>query len=392
MTSNCAQAGKKRDYRFDGNISREVLENYLSRCITMMDLCTGVGNPDDNVRMLGNIGAKFAGRTVYCWGGEHCLPERLSRAREIAAKIHAMDPEIILQAGIFEIVTTMVEKIPVPAWAFEEFHLPVEKRNFDYKAMLFPNGRFVNHWAPNMSVPDMTRVETRMWFYFLARCYIDVGMEAIHFGQVELIGADDKDKRNWLDMMTRCRAYASKHARRHMLICDAHVPTGGIVIDGRTLFDVHSFPLRVKAVPDKPQQGVLAMGHLDTIFGRSKGGIAPSGWKCENLPYIVELDNWGKSDNPGHGDPNSYWCWGYDEICWFARQPEDYRNEWLRYAWKWVREHDSAGFLQMPGSRCLADPPTGKKWYFANTASQSCPEGFNQEETIKAIWADDGRQ
>jgi len=29
----------------------------------------------------------------------------------------------------------------------------------------------------------MSRLETRMWFFFLASSYIDVGIEAIHFGR-----------------------------------------------------------------------------------------------------------------------------------------------------------------------------------------------------------------
>ena len=50
----------------------------------------------------------------------------------------------------------------------------------------------------------------------------------------------------------------------------------------------------------------------------------PSGWKCASLPYLVELDNWGASGKAGQpGLP--YWTWGYDEICWFAHQPAEYR-------------------------------------------------------------------
>jgi hypothetical protein len=101
---------------------------------------------------------------------------------------------------------------------------------------------------------------------------------------------------------------------------------------------------------------------------------------------MVELDNFGSS---GRGGQNigGHWIWGYDEISWFANQTEQYRNEWLRYAWKWVREHDSNGFLEMPGSRCLASPANGRRWYHANTRSQAVPDGFNQEETIKEIWS-----
>jgi len=48
----------QRNYSFDGKISREVLENYLSRSITMTELYRSPGNLDDDTRMLKNIGAK----------------------------------------------------------------------------------------------------------------------------------------------------------------------------------------------------------------------------------------------------------------------------------------------------------------------------------------------
>jgi hypothetical protein len=381
-------AARERDYRFHGSISRPVLENCLSRAITMMDLCTGRGNVDDNIRMLKSIGAKFAGRTVYLWGEERSLPAKLERAKEIAAKVHRADPEIILQAGVFEIVTTQVNEAQIPERVFREFGLPVESRNFRYEEMLFKDGRFHNHWSPGASVPDITRIETRMWFYHLATAYIDVGMEAIHFGQVSLIGANDKEWAGWRDLLARVRRYAAQHARRRMVLCDAHTPDGGPIHDGRLLFDFHSFPLRIKEVPGQPQKAVLEKGYLDSLFGRSRGGITPSGWRCDSLPYLVELDNWGSSGKGGEpGMP--YWTWGYDEISWFARQPEAYRNEWLRYAWQWVRDTDPNGFLQMPGSRGLADPVGGEWWYYANTRSDASPFGYSQEETIKSIWAAD---
>ena len=59
-----------RDYRFDGTMSREVLENYLSRSITMEGLLNGRGDLDDNIRMLETTGAKFIGRSLCLWGGE----------------------------------------------------------------------------------------------------------------------------------------------------------------------------------------------------------------------------------------------------------------------------------------------------------------------------------
>ena len=378
----------ERDYHFDGKISREVLENYLSRAVTFTDFLHGKGSVAENLRFLTNTGAKFVGRAIYRWGGEDALPTLLQTARPIARQAHEADPDMIVQAACFEIVTTKVGKLPVPDWLFREFGLPVEQRTFRYDAMLYLDGRRKDQWGKGESVPDMSQPETRMWFLYLAACYIDVGVEAIHFGQVEIMDERDKDHVYWGDLLTRVRAHAAQHARRHFVLCDAHVPSGGIVHDGRLLLDLHSFPLRIAEVPDKPQEGVLKIGYMDTIYGRSKGGRAPSGWSCAHLPYLVELDNYGVSQRPGQpGTP--YFTWGYDEISWFAHQSEAYRNQWLCYAWKWLRENDPNGWLEMPGSRTLHAPIGNQSWYWANTKSLATPEGFNQEETIKAIWAEE---
>jgi hypothetical protein len=85
--------------------------------------------------------------------------------------------------------------------------------------------------------------------------------------------------------------------------------------------------LRPKDVIGSPEKCILEMGYGDTIWGRSAGGVTPSGWSCEH------------------------------------------------------------GYLQMQGSKCLNPSDVrGAAWYYANTKSEACPNGFNQEETIKAIW------
>jgi hypothetical protein len=185
------------------------------------------------------------------------------------------------------------------------------------------------------------------------------------------------------------RAHAAKHARRHMVLCDAHVPRGGLVREGRLLLDFHSFPLRIMEVPDRPQEAILKVGFSDGIYGRSKGGMTPSGWSCDHLPYLVEIDNWGASKTPGQPKAGGIWIWGYDEITWFAHQSKQYRADWLRYAQDWVRKADPAGHLQMPGSRTMRSPLDNRRWYFANTPGPAVPDGLGDEEAIRAIWAAD---
>jgi len=369
-----AETGPKPDYRFDGKISRPVLENYLARSSTFGSLLHLT--LDDDLRMIKNTGVKFAGRAVWMWGGESKIDELVKKGEPFVKKIHAIDPDIILQGAIFEVVTTDVDNVPVPASVFEEFGVPQDPRNFSYKAMLYPFGHRHNHWSKGSSVPDMSRLETRMWFFYVAKRWIDMGIEAIHFGQVEIMDDWDRSHRHWRNIMKRIRGYAKKNARRHMVLSDAHVPSGGIVHDGKLMFDLHSFPSRPKSVKGQPYKAILEEGFSDSIYGRSKGGIVPSGWKCEALPYIVEIDNFGVSDHPGqYRESDKIHVWGWDEINWFIKQPENYRNEWLEYAYDWVRKTDPNGYFQLPLRR-----------FEHYSASMNAPKGMRQENTIKGIW------
>ncbi|NOW93508.1 hypothetical protein [Mucilaginibacter sp. SG564] len=375
------------DYQFDKKISRKVLENYLDRSITMQSLLVGQGSFDDNLRMIKNIGAKFIGRAVCQWGQEDEITQNLIKEKELAARVHTADADIVLQACIFEIVTPKVEQLPIPAWAFEALGMPVQKRNFNYADMLYPDGKFKNQWGRG-SVPDVSRAETKLFFYFLAKSYIDAGIEGIHFGQVELMNKNDPNLDNYAQILTLIREYAGKHARRHMIICDSHVPSGGFVRNGKLLMDVHAFPLRIMETPGKPEEATLQVGHTDALYLRSKGGITPSGWTCEHLPYLVEFDNYGVSKKPGQENVGDipFWVWGYDEISWFAHQNKAYRTQWLHYAYDWLKKTDPNGHLEMPGGRQTTSPLDKKRWYYANNPGNAVPDGHGDEDTIRDIW------
>ena len=365
---------ENKDYQFDGMISREVLENYLARSSTFGSLLHLT--LEDDLRMIKNTGVKFAGRAIWMWGGESKIDELVRVGEPFAKRNHEIDPDIILQGAIFEVVTKDINNVAIPESVFEEFGVPKEPRNFSYKAMLYPFGHRHNHWSKDSSVPDMSRLETRMWFFYVAKRWIDMGIEAIHFGQVEIMDDWDRSHRHWRDIMKRIRDYAKKNARRHIVISDAHVPSGGIVHDGNLMFDLHSFPSRPKSVKGKPYKAILEKGFSDSIYGRSKGGVTPSGWKCEALPYIVEIDNFGVSDHPGqYRESDKIHVWGWDEINWFIKQPEGYRNEWLEYAYNWVRKTDKNGYFQLPLRR-----------FEHYSASMNPPKGMRQEGTIKKIW------
>ena len=362
------------DYHFEKTISRSVLENYLARSATFGSLLHLT--LEDDLRMIRETGVKFAGRAIWMWGNESRIDSLVGKGEPFAKRIHKFDPDLILQGAIFEIVTKDVEKITIPDSVLKEFGVEQKTRKFRYKSMLYGFGHRHNHWGKSQSVPDMSRLETRMWFYYVAKRWIDMGIEAIHIGQVALMDDWDKGHRHWRELLDRIRKYGNMHARRNLVLIDAHVPGGGIVYAGKLLFDLHSFPSRPKSVSGKPYQAVLEKGFSDAIYGRSRGGITPSGWKCESLPYMVEIDNFGSSDHPGeYREGDKIHVWGWDEINWFIKQPEAYRNEWLEYAYNWVRRTDPNGYFQLPLRR-----------FEHYTASMTPPKGMRQEETIRRIW------
>jgi hypothetical protein len=278
-----------------------------------------------------------------------------------------------------------VNNVKIPSWVFKDFGLPFADRNFLSDSIVKRKGRTATRIGSG-GIPIINNLETRMWYYFLAVSYINIGVEAFHLGQVGLIGADDKDLTIYSDFLQKIRAYAKKYARRHYLILDGHVPSGGMIKDGVSLLDFNSFPLRIKEIPERPYEAKLQVGYLDAIFKRSKGCISPSGWKCESLPYLVEFDNYGRGKTPNVADTTSIFVWGWDEISWFAQQSEEARNKWLVYAWDWIKKTDPNGHLQMPVTRMITCSNETFRSYFANTKSTTCPVGYSQEETIKMIW------
>jgi hypothetical protein len=395
---------KSSKYYFDGSISRAVLERYLDRAVTAGYFFFFFSPEnylfrflEDDIRMLQNIGAKFIGRSIYRWSEESKLndPAFLDYGKRLIDQMHRYDPEIIFQACIFESVSNDVNNLPIPAWVFEAFKLPVEKRNFNASEM---TKRINPDTGALMGgrCPMVNNLETKLWFYFLAKSYIDIGCEAFHLGQVGLIGRDDPGKDHYKEILDMIRGYAKKHARRHYVLLDGHTAVdsrtqkGGFVKDGVSLLDFNSFPLRIKEVVDKPMEGMLEVGHSDGLFQKSMGAISPSGWKAESMPYLVEFDNFGMRRNPPAGEANlaDHFCWGYDDITWFSLQDEAYRNKWLWYAFDWIRKTDPNGHLQICVIRMISHPDSQKSYrsYFANTRSVACPVGYSQEETIKELW------
>ena len=318
--------------------------------------------------------------------------------------MHAIDREMILQACIFEAVYKDVENIIIPSRVFEDFGLEIENRCFRYEDMLFPEKPRGYVWGEDGGIPDISRQETRLWFYYRAVRYIDSGFEALHMGQVHLYTAGDRGFVRTRELFDRIREYAGKHGRRHKVLLDAH--THGININGTLLFDYHAMPFtRVPLLEEDGEKLVLVRE------GISEGGENPNGWSALTMPYLMEYDNWGGKllDNfDDYTREQRAWMdwWGYDQIAWFASQDAADRNHFLEYTYKWTAVNNVNAYFEIPFRRTLTgsamlmegsdneqlnEQLNGQDYYRFNTKSQDCPMGFEQEETVKRLWSSEDR-
>ena len=98
-----------RDYAFEGRISEQVLRNYLSRSMVLSFFDSGseYGIPpekmtEEAIRLITQSGAKYIARAACAWipnGKEIARWEEMKKAAET---LHAADPDVILEACIFE--------------------------------------------------------------------------------------------------------------------------------------------------------------------------------------------------------------------------------------------------------------------------------------------------
>lgn len=387
------------NFTFDGNIEKEVLENYLSRAVTAAGLYES-GTLEDDLRAIARLGVKFLGRASGIWYMTENDEEHFARSRALAERVHEQDPEIILQACVFEMITEKIEEVEIPAYVQEAFGLPPQKRCFVLAETLFAEEppAFLHKSTDkrkNGGIPDISRTEAQMWFYYRATRYIDCGFEALHMGQVHLYAANDRGMKKTAELFAKIRAYASVHGRRHKVLLDAH--THGISIAGNLLFDYHAMPFTSKPILEKEGTALALVRE-----GFSEGGKNPNGWSAEVMPYLMEYDNWGgrvvddfaafSREELAKRD----W-WGYDQIGWFANQDEKERNHFLEYTYHWTEVNNVNAYFELPFRRMLSDAAVmmvraddnmlgRQETYQINGPSEACPMGFGQEEMAEKLW------
>lgn len=433
-------------FYFKNSMDEVTLNNYLARSVTFEGLCGEGGDTnfliDEDIRMLQRTGVKFVSRAaLFAWNSVNAgqVESHYTYAKQMADKVHAADSEIILQAFVAEIVRKgYVNNLKVPAWVFEAFGKPVVVRNFNFDDMINIE-KGANYWGTGAGYPDYSREEAQLWYYYCIRRYIDAGFESIHIQEgedaAEIVIADN--------ILTMSREYAKTHARRGIVLFHNFfsMMTGGNKIGNRLLFDIQGngiVPIETVfeggamkcKIGDYKERGCELQW-----LGRSNGGVHPLGFTVDICPTILEFDNYGQNPKgkPGVSNGAAFFTWGYDDITWFTVQPEWYRNEFLEYVTGYLKTHclttqgKQAYYCCYPMRRVItADPNwpvttykpgksysmdfvfdycsvsnekigfvfnddktftfTSKGFYRANRQSDGCPNGMNQENTIRKFF------
>lgn len=452
MLAVCAPlaASAASPFAFNGSMSEETLLQYCSRAVTFEGLCGEGGDENmlikEDIRMLQRTGAKLVSRAaLFAWNSTTAeqVQKHYAYAEKTAAMVHEADPEIILEAFVAEIVRkSYVENISIPAWVFEAFGHTPENRNFRFEDIINKE-KGPDYWGANAGYPDYSNQETLYWYYYCIRRYIDIGFECIHIQEND--EQDLSEIANVDKLLTMCREYAKTKARRGVVLFHSFfsMVNGGAKVGDRLLFDIQGNGL----VPNETKKEVVdgetvmkcEISHYEDCwlswFGRSNGGEHPLGFQVEICPTILEFDNYGGNGKPGAATPSAFYNWGYDDITWFAIQPEWYRNEFLLYLDEFMKTHeltsdgkqmyypvypmrrvitaeaaspvteyepgkqasmdflfDYAGSVENIGVEVANDGSIQLKtvgFYRANRQSDGCPNGFNQEDTIRRIFLGD---
>ncbi len=366
------------DFTFKGSISEKVLNNYLSRAISYVN-----ANSEDAIRAILNTGTKYVCRSAAEWYPSQWFEDTYFPIyKELFAKAHAVDPEIIFEGTIFETTGKDINTIKIPAFVFEAFGKKPEDRTFDHRKTLFPDGYGKNMWAEGYSLPDITQLETQMFIYYRACKMIDIGIEAIHLGQTKQTGRNDREFKCWTKVISLIREYAKKNARRNYVIINSHHPSYDFKsANGVMLVDFNMSPLRPKAYrkagdPISPQKCVLDMED-DAPYGKGLKGTSPSGWTTNHYPYLVEFDNYAPSAEDS--------VWEMDEISWIVSQPDDYRRSFQTEVRKMVSDLKDSGHVALIGKRSTSSTTNGVELYMMNN-SKYCEGGFSDEEAIIAAF------
>lgn len=237
---------------------------------------------------------------------------------------------------------------------------------------------------------SFSKIESMMWFYFVATKYIDMGYKSIHMGiyyhYANKYTIDPGYEKLYL-LCTKIREYAQSENTFVLLTAETGLESSPKLKNSDYLvFDFDSRAMRPHEIEsiNSGDFGCVGIVEIENTvfdqepcdmenypavidpcvisqFGQSVGGISPLGCHFSKVPYYIHWDfgtgvlgELGQDDcfeiDPMVGQPSLELTYGYEDTRWFGLLlSSDCKASWIESMYCQFRnEFGSDGFLQIP--------------------------------------------
>lgn len=198
---------------------------------------------------------------------------------------------------------------------------------------------YVAKWGDDASVPDITQLETQLYYYYLATEYLGAGFESIWLGQIYLTAANDHDYSYTHSLVQRLRAFAATHTRRNFALIVSH-QLGDVEFGGEDVFDFNF----MVAIMKIDELGRMVARLPDSAYFDCDAEPGVCAWLDlhpldYDKPLLVMFDN---------GVPNPLLD-DADEISYFDMQKPSERHRYLHRTYFELPLQFSKARFAMPG-------------------------------------------
>lgn len=297
----------------------------------------------------------------------------------------------VIQGAILENVGEGVNYVPIPADVINAFKTEPGFDNSYYlnalgypKILNFKLSRIIaNTNFPNS--PKIVNIEARMWFYYLAKTFIDLGYKSIHMGQMSNWSQNDNGYVNTTRILNKIRSYAYSKGT-FVLLTEENYKAIKFPGTNTFMYDYDSRALRPREVSTPSVCGDYNCSNSVNNYlagspcgsepfpaiidqcvvshnGNTNGFSPLNGCVLEYQPYNTYFD-YGAGNHEPVGQASSgcngrEGTWGWEDTKWFGYKINTTacRNFWMKDAIARLRTyHNSFGFMTVPGSIIMKMP------------------------------------
>ena len=372
------------------DLTSDLVCHYLDRAISHLGYFRG-----DTPRareFLRYTGAKYIHWSHDNWGGGVPDWQELTKETDI---VHGSEwgRGVVFETGVMECVSRQgIDNVAIPDWLYSLMEQggvadkrkpgPRGPKYFSYEAMFDREAKdwpkhYVGMWGKDAegrdvaSVPDITMLETQIWYAYVIAEHIDAGFEGVLFGQIGLTGRRDKGWACAHALAEFAKRYAAKRAYRRAVFLSSHHHQ--VDYRGKPILTHLSWPSRL-FYSSRFRHG-MECGLYATEDGQHPARReflrllnAP-----HDLPILIEIDNYGNV-GPKHmyaASPE-----GDDEITAYNKKPTWARAAFLRQYYFEVQAYENP-----LGNRRFRFAPSGSRPPYS-----PYKEDGGEEETIRELF------